>query len=35
LAAGDQPLLVGKYMAVTAKLDDGQWRFVWTTVAPD
>jgi ketosteroid isomerase-like protein len=35
LAAGDEPLLVGKYMAVMAQTDDGGWRYVWTTVTPD
>jgi ketosteroid isomerase-like protein len=35
LAAGDQTLLAGKYMAVTARSDDGEWRYVWSTVTPD
>ena len=35
LASGDQTLLTGKYMVVAAKQDDGDWRYVWSTVTPD
>jgi len=35
LAAGEQTLVVGKYMSVMARSDDGEWRYVWSTVTPD
>ena len=35
LAAGDQTLLAGKYIAVAEQSDDGDWHYVWSTVTPD
>lgn len=35
LAMGDRVLLAGKYVVVARKTEAGEWRYVWTTVAPD
>ena len=35
LSAGDQTLLAGKYIVVAEQSDDGEWRYVWSTVTPD
>lgn len=35
LSKGDQLLLAGKYLFIVRESTPGQWRFVWTTVAPD
>lgn len=35
LAAGNQPLLMGKYILVAERSADGDWRCVWSSVTPD